>query len=224
MCIHLFLFKIIFMYARYSLVVVSQLLRWRQRSDSHTPNTQDIRSKCYISLITSSSFTRYGLAWSIKFELWCHIFTIFYKYDHWFPPMYWFSYRKHQTTCHVPLLAKWLNELISVWKLIINFPSICYKYFFPWKYKANSSPHWNIVNVTSTKICSWSVASIHKHTVKDLLNFDLYPNQVFAFNHLLFFWSWSAACWFPVNITPLFLFCAPRGKLYISCHMCNKCL
>ena len=126
-----------FMYARYSPVVVSQLLRWRQRSDSHTPNTQDIRSKCYISLITSSSFTRYGLAWSIKFELWCHIFTIFYKNDHWVPPLYRFSYQKHQTTCHVPLLAKWLNELISVWRLIINFPSICYKYFFPWNYKAN---------------------------------------------------------------------------------------
>lgn len=40
MCIHLFLFKIIFMYARYSHVVVSQLLRWRQRSDSaHTKHT-----------------------------------------------------------------------------------------------------------------------------------------------------------------------------------------
>lgn len=40
-----------YMYARYSHVVVSQLLRWRQTSDIHTPNTRGIRSKCYISLI-----------------------------------------------------------------------------------------------------------------------------------------------------------------------------
>ena len=152
------------MYARCSHVVVSQLIRWRQTSDSHTPNTRGIRSKCYISLITSSSFTRYGLAWSIKFELWCHIFTIFYKHDHWVPPLYRFSYQKHQTTCHVPLLKKWLNELISVWRLIINFPSICYKYFFPWKYKANSSPHLNIVNVASTKICSYPISCINSQT------------------------------------------------------------
>ena len=209
------------MYARYSHVVVSQLIRWRQTSDSHKPNTWGIRSKCYISLITSSSFTRYGLAWSIKFELWCHIFTIFYKNDHWVPPLYRFSYQKHQTTCHVPLLAKWLNELISVWRLIINFPSICYKYFFPWKYKANSSPHWNIVNVASTKICSYPISCINSQThCKGPAKLWSLSQSGFCFQSS-FFWSWSAACLLISckHCSFISVLCAERKALYFLSHV-----
>ena len=135
MCIHLFLFKIIFMYARYSHVVVNQLIRWRQTSNSYTPNTRGIRSKCYISLIWD--FKKQAPVSLVWFGM---IFSMFYKHDHWVPPpLYLYSYQKHQTTgtCQVPLLKKQLNELISVWRLIINFPPTCYKYVFPWNYKPN---------------------------------------------------------------------------------------